>query len=166
MKKYNIVASLSHGRVLNKSWGLFWGICVFVGIGIIIFALPCWSFWGLQNETLGMIAFMGIGVLFFLSGSIILLKSIFLKRKICLWMKDAVALKAYSQKFETRASFPTFNFHYIKIFISFSYNKQKKKRYSGDKRHSGYDTVFYRYADKEIDILYSPKYDEVMILKS
>jgi hypothetical protein len=166
VKKYNIVASLSHGRILSKSLGLFLGIFAFMGIAIVIFALSCWDFWSLQNQTLGAIACIGVGILFFLCGGIMLLRDVLLKRKIRLWLQDAVELKAHSQKFDTQASFPTFNFCYIKIFISFSYNHKKMSRYSGDKSHSGYDTVFYKYADKDIDILYSPKYDEVMILKS
>ena len=47
----------------------------------------------------------------------------------------------------------------IKISVSFHYNKKKIQK------HSVFDMIFERYLDKEIKILYSPTYDEVLIVR-
>ncbi len=165
MKNNNIIASLKYGRIWSGKLLLLWIFLSLFGLGAIIFSLPCWTFWNLREEMIEFIACMGVGILFLSIGLTYLIKNHILKKKIDIWLEDAVELKAVSQRFDRIWSFPYINFRYVKIHIEFRYNKKRIHKYSGDGKRNGYDTVFYKYADREIDILYSPKYDEVMILK-
>ena len=56
------------------------------------------------------------------------------------------------------------DFLHRKLKVSFKYNKKKYVKYSGTKQTNGYDSVFLKYSDAQITILYSPQFDEVMIL--
>lgn len=94
-------------------------------------------------------------------------------RDIKKWLKDAVLLPAQAMelgRIENGIIYRT----KIKISIKFFYNEQKIIQKSGAKNkikenlfyiNVGYDAIFLKYIDREIKILYSPKYDEVMILK-
>ena len=55
-----------------------------------------------------------------------------------------------------------------KIQVAFEFNGQKYSHLSGDnpnKIEKGYERIWVKYADREINILYSPTYDQVLILK-
>ena len=52
-----------------------------------------------------------------------------------------------------------FSYQGIKISVSFHYQNKKMRK------HSIYDMCFSRYIDKEVRILYSPTYDEVLLCK-
>ena len=64
-----------------------------------------------------------------------------------------------------KAHFAFSNIGLRKLKVSFKYNKKKYVKYSGTKQTNGYDRVFLKYSDAQITILYSPQFDEVMIIK-
>lgn len=88
------------------------------------------------------------------------------KKKIKIWLNDAVKLKAYSQNISEYNS--VFNIKGIIIRVIFQFNGKRYIKESTVKNEMGnkaYLVTYKKYADRDIDILYSPKYDEVMILK-
>lgn len=111
------------------------------------------------------------------------------KLKIKLWLKDAVMLDAkcvrtyddpnvvnrrgISRLFvvsDQNYSDVVKDTYGIKIAVSFEYNGQQMSRISGHKKNKklfnlldGYDTAYKKFAGRDIKILYSPRYDEVMI---
>lgn len=116
--------------------------------------------------------------------------SIVIRRsKIRLWLKDAVLLDAgckrtyddpnvvnrrgISRLFvvsDQNYSDVVKDTYGIKIAVSFEYNGQQISRISGHKKNKklfnlldGYDTAYKKFAGRDIKILYSLRYDEVMI---
>ena len=89
-----------------------------------------------------------------------------LKKKILLWLEDAIETIAYSKKIgENRVGLPP---KATKIRVRFAINGVTYKRESTAKivgGQRGYLGTYNKYANREIRILYSPKYDEVLILK-
>ena len=87
-------------------------------------------------------------------------------KEIKLWKDDAVQLKATSKIIDEETFIGEIPTTYYKIEIYFKYqNKRIKKISGGQKRFKGYATIYRKYSNRVIDILYSPKYDQVMILK-
>lgn len=153
MEKYKIAANFKYGRV----WGTF-------ALSTVIFLV--------LTTTLGFAFFAGF-VLWRenLSASIfILIFDVFLiglfvfeiikgcKNRVytrkC--VKDAVATKT-RVKFCDKDNNLGLNYKGIKVSVSFHYENKKIRRYSG------YGKIFERYIDKEVAILYSPTYDEVLL---
>ena len=85
------------------------------------------------------------------------------RKEIYLWLDDAVELKAYSKKtgeYQPKA----FSGYVYKIKIEFKYNG-KRYSYFSRNRNDGYSDYWLYFLDQQVDILYSPKYEEVMILR-
>ena len=87
------------------------------------------------------------------------------KRQVRRWLRDAVILKAITKTVDkSTAPYPLF-VKTTAIQIKFSYMGKhyvKRSEYKGEIRPL---YVFNKYADKEILIAYSPKYDQVMFIK-
>ncbi len=91
------------------------------------------------------------------------------KKAIALWKEDAVELEGYcirakNSKVKINGA--------IQISITFKYGEKNITRISGYREgkedfncNIGYAKWFKRYDNKYVKILYSPRYDEVMILK-
>jgi len=79
-----------------------------------------------------------------------------LYKNVLIWLKDAARLQAY-----IRDVYDVYAPNYIRIEINFVY---ADKGYTRSTKYAmgGYK---YRYSHALVDILYSPKYDRVMILK-
>lgn len=96
----------------------------------------------------------------------IIIKDKWIKKQVTIWMKDSVKLEACSKKIdECNLMFLPKG---IRIQVAFEMNGTKYVRNSTVKTFGGgkaYLTSFTKYADRKINVLYSPKYDEVMILK-
>lgn len=96
----------------------------------------------------------------------IIIKDKWTKKQVTIWMQDAVKLEAYSKKIdECKLMFLPKG---IRIQVAFEMNSTKYVRNSTVKTLGGgkaYLASFTKYADRKINVLYSPKYDEVMILK-
>ena len=80
------------------------------------------------------------------------------KKKVNVWLKDAVMLNASSKVIETKKIF--FLWNGLKVKISFSFNNRVIRIVN----HKHIVTLK-QYVNRKINILYSPKYDEVLILK-
>ena len=78
-------------------------------------------------------------------------------------MKDAVELNASSEGLK-KSYFGFSDIGLRKLKVAFKYENKKHVAYSGTKQVNGYDRIFFRYSNRQIKILYSPKFDEVMLL--
>ncbi len=157
-----VVASLKFGRIWKKS-ALFLWIMETMGLMLVTY-----SFWNLVGETIDWVGFVllfVVGLFFAIIAFVFLLKNFLLINKCKKWLQDAVLLKARTKGIKHPNNIVPEDFGRIKLEITFIYNKKKIKKFSGTKSTNGYDLIFSRFADKDINILYSPKFDEVMILK-
>lgn len=119
--------------------------------------------------------FLAVGV-FLVLQLILLLCLLYYKseiKKVSKWLDDAVLITATSKQIlarEVEWSDAAFSTPAIKIKVFFKFDN-KTYVYESCDHHSGSAcpdgcTYYWRkYADKEVNILYSPKYEEVMILK-
>lgn len=86
-------------------------------------------------------------------------------------LKDAVRLKAFARAISTSMTHTlVFRQRTTKLAVSFEYNNKTVVMESGKKDVpcsivNGYSSLFNKYANKELTILYSPRYNEVIILK-
>ena len=88
------------------------------------------------------------------------------KKQIKLWLNDIIEIKAYSRALGEYKSL--FLPKGIVIQVEFKIDEKKYIKNSTIKVFGGgtaYLATFKKYADREIKILYSPKYDQVLILK-
>lgn len=91
------------------------------------------------------------------------------KKEIELWLNDAVELTAYVRQLGVIQSGLA---GLYKIQVEFEYEGQhykyesRGKQLSASKFTYGYHNVWKDYVDRNIDILYSPRYKEVVLLKS
>lgn len=156
-----VIASLKYGRIWKKSALILWIMEVF---GLV---LAAYSFCYLVGETIdwmGFVLLFVVGMFFVIVSFIFLLKNFLVINKCKKWLQDAMLLNAKAKGIKHPNWIVPEDFGRIKLEITFIYNNKKIKKFSGTKPTNGYSLIFFRFADKDINILYSPKYDEVMIL--
>jgi hypothetical protein len=91
-----------------------------------------------------------------------------LKKHILSCMEDAVSLKAYSYVIDTNSYDLLLWPHGVKIKIKFKYLGKHYSKISRGKMlggTEGYHQIYAKYGNRNVRILYSPKYDEVLLLK-
>lgn len=170
-KVSDIDVSLSQGQLYGtKHFIVLWLSIIIssllVAIGIILLTLFC-----IELEWNGEIFFSCVFCIIIGSGFLISMIYCFVKDKkikkcVSLWLEDAVKITALTNKVdEFRAGFQPLS---VKICVKFNLNGLTYFRESSAKCFGGkpgYLGVFKHYMDKEISILYSPKYDEILLLK-
>ena len=169
MKISDIDVSLSHGKLLGKSQmaPVYLLLCIsllFPLITIVLLIFPFIEWTG--DVTLVMVfcnmMFLGI-LLFFVC---LRAKGSKLKAKVRLLLEDAVEVQAYAKKVAEYGMglYPK----EIGIKVMFTIDGIAYERYStmkGSRGRIGCSVTLAKYADRKINILYSKKYDEVLILK-
>ena len=96
-----------------------------------------------------------------------------IRKEILLWLDDAVEVSGFARKIGDTGIDETIDWlvgreRFTKIQVVFKIDGKRYKRESVTKEFEnpkGYSQIWNRYADREVRILYSPKYDQVMILK-
>ena len=170
MQLSEIEASLSQGNFLGKRQLLIVHIsmimCLIIPlITIILLVIPQveWDNSIILTMTLANIIFLFLlGVLFYVK-----IKNNKVKRKIELWMEDCVELIAYAEKIgEYRIGIQS---EAVKIRVRFNFGNKQYLREStanvvGGRK--GYLDCYKKYINRKLRILYSPKFDEVLILKN
>lgn len=130
--------------------------------------------WLTLTEEMG--AFFAIGFLAMVGcaiGSLVnLIKHHRYRKAIRLWIQDAVPYTVFAEKvdedgIEYRWEHPSPG---VRIVVRFRYQGRRITRFSGAGRNGlntreGYYPGWNKYCNREIDILYSPKYDQVIVLK-
>lgn len=168
-KLSDVDVSLSQGQLYSaKHFVTLWLAVVssslLVIVGIICIVLSCIE-WNSEIFIVGFLCVLtGIGLLGVWIYCFIKDKKI--KKRVSVWLDDAVKTTAISSKVgEFRAGSQPSS---VKISVKFglngiTYTRESTATCFGGK--PGYLGAFSRYADKQIEVLYSPKYDEVLILK-
>ncbi len=163
------IISLSKGNILDKNQRFFvyFAIavsCLFPIIAIVMLCIPEIE-WDIQLSVL--MSICTVGALAFLAVMVfVLVKNRKIIRKLTPCLEDAISIKAYSKKIgETRLGLQPKG---TKIQIEFAIGEVKYKRQSTVKvfgGKEGYVSWFNKYINRDVKILYSTKYDEVMIIK-
>lgn len=169
----NIEASLKHGRLFTGKWiiilrfGLGVGLLFpFLTILMLIITLTIGMDWTYEM-IFSMIGGNIFGLCILLVYILCIVRNEKLKQKISLWLENSVQVKAYSRSIgSVRLGIQP---KQVKIQVDFMIDGKQYSRVSAGKMlgggPEGYHKIWAYYADREIDILYSEKYDEVLILK-
>lgn len=163
--RQHVVASLEYGRVWPKKMDYFWYFTIFI-------SLVCLGLFIAITIVFKELLYLCILIMpcLLLPVSVwFLIHTNKLKRLIKLWLEDAVPIETRTKTVDTYFTFRDFS---KSIKIDFKFKGKRITRYSGKRDNkssgfnssSGYDSIFIRLADKEVTILYSEKYDQVLIL--
>lgn len=166
----DVDASLSYGKIYSSGrWNIVVVLLAILGISALVVASI-----GLidvqSDKTLLLSAIMGyvIGGVSFLAALLLGLYISRGRRKAKLFLQDAILLNARAEalgtQFEVR--YPAIAMSAVALRVKFRYHDRKIVKDSTWKGSGFHLVVFKKYADREIKIAYSPKYDEVLLLKS
>lgn len=174
--KKRIAGSLKHGLVGSSVRSLLIITVIFVALGLSVVIIgvtllvvytACGAVnWGISAICIFVLCVILAVALFF--GLRCVRKKINGRKEIELWLEDAVMIKAYSGYKRPHDDGPVINFlnamghndnDGYTIRISFKYNGKHLKF------TSSHDYCWRKFLDKEIDILYSPRFREVILLK-
>lgn len=168
-----IVGSLAYGRLFSGKWMSFFYIIlvsmlIFPAITIITLIITFTVGFEWPGEMVGFFIGCNIyaGLLIAVYVSIIV-RNKKLRKKIIIWLEDAIQVKAHAKIIDSvRLGIQP---KQAKIKIDFKIDGKKYSRISSGKMPGGgpegYHKIWANYADREINILYSSKYDQVLILK-
>lgn len=169
-KLSDIDISLSQGQLYSRKhfivlWLALISSSLLIILGIISLVLSCIE-WDREILFVAILCTL-IGIAFLVVLVYCFVKDRKIKRRVIIWLEDAVKLTATANKVdEFKAGFQPLS---VKLRVEFSLSgvphvcESSAKCFGGK---PGYLGAFRRYADKKIDILYSPKYNEVLILKT
>lgn len=175
MKKinYKIVATLSYGRFLSGFLfaliiaALILGIILFLTMSIIALLMVVNIIEYTSDDLPILIGTTIIALCDILIMSYFLYKRSFQRKKIIEWLADAVQLRAHSRAIDIFKMI--FHPADVELEVKFIYENIRHVKNSSnltDILHKkGHDKIFRYFADREINILYSPSFDEVIILK-
>jgi hypothetical protein len=169
MQILNIEASLSQGNlVAGRKLGLLYFVLatsLFIPqiTIILLFASVEWDI----QMIFSLVTANIMSLLFFAFLVFAIVKNNEHKKKVLLWLEDAIEVNAYSKNIgENRLGIQP---KAVKIQVKFKINNKVYTRESTAKVFGGWEGylgVYKKYADKEIKILYSQKHDQVLILKT
>lgn len=133
-------------------WQAIWGVLVL--IGNVKFT---------EDDSWRIV--LGICMLASVIGTAIFLaKQLKLKKDIYLWLDDAIKVVATTYTVDTTPRNAT------KLKVKLRYKKHIYNLYSGDPykyavfTNVGFSRSFTKFADKQVEVLYSPKYQQVLFL--
>lgn len=161
----------------EKRGRLILGVVIYISLLVIICGGIIIAYFFLENPSINdfLIIILGITFIFIIGLTpLICIFFVFLdrKRKILLWLEDAIEVEGITKTIDKRKWMIVASL--VKLKIEFIINGVKFERYTGDEKVSpywnyhardGYYSGIEKFADKKVKLLYSPKYDEVMILK-
>ena len=161
--RQDIIATLKYGKLRGIRSYIFYGLLVF----LMFFVVWISDITNTFAQRLIMIVAYLISILMMIAYFVAVIQNEVVKRKLMKWLEDAIQLKAYTEGIEHPIQ-TRYTAGIMKLKISFKYEGKLIKKYSGSNEdiysNNGYDRIFNQFADKEINILYSPKYDEVILL--
>ncbi len=156
-KDQNIIYTLTYGGYATKKQKIVVLVVpnIFVILGTIIFILML--IYKEHNAWLGLIISL-IGIIALIHIIYALNKETKQDKEICIWINDEDLIKTTAKSWQYGSNYSTFITSY-KFGIEFNVNGNVIKKVS-----LNFDGFYKSIKNKEIEILYSPKYDEVMIL--
>lgn len=173
MKKKDVAATLENGRYLTGAnliaiyIGLISSLLLFV---VVIFGLVIVTFGFMVLTAPVLICMIGFTVLGLILSAIFacqIRKNYLIGKKIDECFIDAIETVAMANIVDTFIH--NIIFTQVKISVTFVIDGKAYTRISGEKNSNrflnGYDKIFGRYVNRKIRILYSRKFDRVLILK-
>ena len=169
LEKEKIVATLTYGKVYPKGVFTF----MYIVLALVVLSIPLFIYVAIdssQYEILYCFIFFGIIIFCFTYILCVCTKT---NNKIKQWKKDAVKLWADTKELDSIKN-TFFGVRKIKIKVMFSYNGKKIEQVSGELNdirenvfytHKGYDAIYQKFANRKIEILYSPSFNQNMIIK-
>lgn len=173
----SVHASLRYGQYFNGFWTiLFYSLIVYCALLMLscfvwLILVKCGIEPFNDGTFLSMICSLSISALIILGVLFVIYKNNKLKKHILLCLNDAVMLQATTRVLD---SFRTYG-HPVaetKLLVEFFYDGKIIRRESGDKtkkdhwyKRNGYFKILSKYANRTVNILYSPSNDSVFILK-
>lgn len=166
-QKIKITGSLSEGELYS---GKFFGFIYAAFAFLVVCALAVAAVSLIENNVAYLFAAIFPAACAVLTGYFVV--SDFIKRMRCnKCLKDGVRLKAKCEK--VMASPPSFakdKNKYIKICVTFEYKGKPRRILSGKEGYegkgslekAGFAAINSKYANREIEIIYSPKYNEAL----
>lgn len=165
MSEEQIESSLTYGGNIKKS--LMWIVAFTTAMNLALL-VALMTIFVLERDILYFFA-GSVPLILFVCFSSILLNAIALKKRLKEWLIDAVELQCncvYAEGSVIK------NNGDCKISVFFEYNGEMHNKTSGKNKQNpilpltdGYNRLNKKYVGREFMILYSPKYDEVMIPK-
>ena len=165
-----IDALLEYGEIFSFTLMFFVYFMFILGVGGIILTL-CIAVIEKEYIVLSILPFFLLGIVSSVFIFLMHRKQISRAKK---FLFDAVELSAKTKMLDSSyAQNGFFRVPITKIAVEFNYDGTNIVRHSGLKEYKGglrnnkggYNKVFNKYANRQIQILYSPKYDQVLILK-
>ena len=156
------------------SYVIFTAIFVFMGIGMCVLFITDVIDIGSTTGDTDIWAILGcvfLSVIVPLAMGLLLYKNERQRREIKLWLADAVELTAYSRKIDAFSTLMSKEMYKIQIEFeynnkSFRYVSRGKEIIGNDKIPDGFHSDWSDYLNKEVRILYSPQYEEVIVLRN
>lgn len=172
-----IGSSLRYGIVFTKHWYIaiyfFICICALIPLSSVGYLIEGWvtrtkfTISDILCAVLypNLVALICLGIV-----TVPLIMKNKLKKRIFLWLDDAIELDAKTVELDSR--YTRLLFKETKLKVEFKFDRQHIVLTSEqpDKpcslfNYRGYRRDLTKYANKKVKILYSPKYDEVLFLK-
>lgn len=169
MKNYKIIASLTYGKKFSSGMQALMYVSLLLCVAVVPLALFC-AIYYTEYEVLVCLSLPIVGIPGLVYTIIVVSQE---NRNIRIWEKDAVLLSAHAIEVDRIGNGFT-NIIKLKISVKFIYDGIKMIQESGEKNnkkgnlfyiHPGYDAVFSKCIGHPIHILYSPAYDQVLLLK-
>ncbi len=164
----HIDSSLQYGKILSKRKFIIILIClgILFLVPLISLCVLITCFCGvmtLDNDIKLSLIFLNIVFCIFIIITIyIVLYYKKLYKNIALWLNDAVKIKAFVRRMDEIG----LNYKPFQVEFSFEINGKEYKRLSAyGGLIVGLNKRYIKYHNKTVNILYSPKYDQVMLLK-
>lgn len=167
---YGTFWSDSKKKVLITYFGILF-LCLFLMILSVVMISVEYS--QSPDSPLGFIASIIMFVVIFsllpIILTILVVKNEKMRKNVYLWMDDAVLVNAFAKSVGEKKQLGIFPS--VKLQVNFTingifYSKEScSNHYKTKQFEEGYYYIWSKYADREIRILYSQKYDQVMILK-
>lgn len=171
MRVEDVEVTLKLGQLLNKKQikilrGYFIVSMIAVILLIVMFFMP-----GVEHDKEFNLSIIFASIIVFGALGIFIIpvwyKDKKIKKLVSLYLEDAIESTGHGSTVQRSSGC----FHIpatTKICVKFKYNGKVLKRVSSAKNMGnpkGCSSVFNKYAESEFRILYTPKYDDVMILK-
>ncbi len=170
MQGYKIIATLAYGKKYSIGFFVFLILALLLGVVTAVLSIICTILYTEYAALAGLVLpFICVPSLFYLI--VILSKE---NKDIKKWEEDAVILSAQAievdrlkNTFNNKAKFKIsvkfiFDGH---VIIQNSEEKNKRVKNIWVNMNPGYDEVFRKFIGQSIQILYSPKYEQVLLLK-
>ena len=175
MNDYKVVATMEGGVPLPKGMVRFAYFCiVFFSLPLIISLIALIALAaGANIDREGVVAcffvFLFTAALMYMLFGYILKKNNNIKKLINLWLTDEGIIKTSAHAIEIDSYAYNSFMKESKILLRFFIDDVLYERESASKepfRPQGYSRIYSKYANKVIDILFSPKYNKILLLES